>query len=98
MGGGLIIHENNVECIVVGDPRSLDGTETDSTSAADKFSEDLAKKYPLIKIDRMDEAFTSKMAVQAMIAGGMKKKKRREKGMVDKISATIILQSYMETL
>ena len=87
-----------VECIVVGEPKRLNNTETHSTEMTEKFVKELKQKYPSLKVERMDERFTSKMAFQTMIDGGLKKKDRRNKETVDMVSATIILQSYMEEL
>jgi len=84
-----------VETIVVGDPRRWDDTDTHATQPANAFCEKLSKLYPQIPVVREDESFTSKMAMQTMIDGGMKKKDRRVKGNLDKISAALILQSYM---
>lgn len=86
-----------VERIVVGCPTMLDGSESDTMSRyVLPFISQLKKKFPGITIDTMDERFTSKLAVRAMIDGGMKKKDRRDKTNVDRISATILLQSYLE--
>ena len=87
-----------VECVVVGEPKRLNNTETHSTEMTEKFVKELKQKYPSLKVERMDERFTSKMAFQTMIDGGLKKKDRRNKETVDMVSATIILQSYMEEL
>lgn len=92
------IPNEKVEIVVVGEPHDLMGRETHGTEPANKFCESLAKRYPKLQIERVDETYTSKMAMDAMIAGGMKKSKRREKGMVDMVSATLILQSYLESL
>lgn len=86
-----------VEAFVVGMPLNLDGTETDGTVYVKKFIEELKVTFPKIKIHLEDERFTSKMAVSAMIAGGMKKKDRQNKANIDKISAVIILQSFMNS-
>jgi len=85
-----------IECFVVGMPKRLDNTDTNATSLVKAFVKNLQKNFPSIPIHLHDERFTSAMALQAMIAGGMKKKDRREKANVDKISATIILQSFLE--
>lgn len=85
-----------VEAFVVGMPVNLDGSDTDGTIYVKKFIDELKSVFPEIPIHLQDERFTSKMAVSAMIAGGMKKKDRQIKGNIDKISATIILQSFME--
>ncbi len=84
-----------VECFVVGDPRSLDNEATDATSGADEFAEKLKKKYPHIQLEREDERFTSKMALRSLIDSGVSKKKRRNKALIDEVSATLILQSYL---
>ena len=86
----------SVKIIVVGLPRKLDQSPTHTTEAVAQFIRELKKAFPEITIDQEDERFTSKIAQQSMIAGGMKKKDRREKANVDKISAAIILQSYLE--
>ncbi len=86
-----------VEIIVIGMPKTLNNEDTDTTALVKGYIEKLKTTFPTKTIATVDERFTSSMALEAMIAGGMKKKNRREKGNVDKISATIILQSYMES-
>jgi len=82
---------------VVGCPTMPDGTESDTmTRYVQPFINRLKKKFPDIVIDTFDERYTSKLAVRAMIDGGMKKKDRRDKANIDKISATILLQGYLE--
>ena len=88
---------NEVEAFVVGEPKRLNNEPTHATVPVNEFVKLLAKKYPMIPIHRVDERFTSKMAFQTMIDAGIKKKKRQDKGTVDRISATIILQSYLES-
>jgi putative holliday junction resolvase len=85
-----------VETIIVGLPQSLDGTPTDNTPRVLAFVARLQKRFPDLPVLLHDERFTSKMALQAMIAGGSTKRDRRNKGNIDKISAAIILQSFME--
>jgi putative holliday junction resolvase len=85
-----------VEAIVVGMPRTLENTPTDVTSAVIGFVRKLKRELPDMAVFTHDERFTSRMAFQAMIDGGLKKKDRRNKATVDKVSATIILQSYLE--
>ena len=87
--------KEEVEAIVVGMPKNLDNNPTDVTSAVVGFVRKLKKELPAIPVFTVDERFTSKMAFQAMIDGGLKKKDRRNKETVDKVSATIILQSYL---
>ena len=90
------IDENDVESIILGDPKRLDGSDTHSTAAVAQLKSKLEEKFskPVILID---ERFTSKMAMQTMIDSGLKKKARKNKALIDEISATIILQSYMES-
>ncbi len=89
------VQSEDVEAIVVGKPTKLDQSATHTTVPVQKFIEALKTALPNMKIEEEDERFTSKMAQQTMITGGMKKKDRREKANVDKISAAIILQSYL---
>lgn len=85
-----------VEALVIGLPVRLNGQDNEMTPKAMKLKEELEKAFPDKKIALVDERFTSKMAMQSMIAMGSKKKDRREKaGNLDKISAAIILQSYL---
>ncbi len=88
----------DVECIVVGDPKRLNNEPAQAAKGADQLTVRLKKEFPNIRFDRMDERFTSKLAFGAMIDGGLKKKQRADKALIDKVSATIILQSYMEQL
>ena len=85
-----------VELIIIGLPLNLDETETHGTAPAKNAIERLQKAFPLIPIKTVDERFTSKMAVNAMLQMGMKKKERQVKGNIDIIAATIMLQTYME--
>ncbi|WP_026461977.1 Holliday junction resolvase RuvX [Adhaeribacter aquaticus] len=89
------IQKEAVEAFVVGMPKTLDNTPTDVTSAVVGFVRKLKKEIPEIPVYTVDERFTSRMAFQAMIDGGVKKKDRQNKATVDKVSATIILQSYL---
>jgi putative Holliday junction resolvase len=84
-----------VEAFVVGMPKNLDGSDTHGTSYVNRLLEELKAHFPHMPVHLADERFTSKMAVQTMIAGGMKKKDRQVKGNIDKISAVIILQGFM---
>jgi len=85
-----------VDTIVLGYPKSLDGSDNEMTPRVISMKDRLSKKFPNQKIVLVDERFTSKMALQSMIAMGSKKKDRIEKaGNIDKLSATIILQTYL---
>ena len=92
------ISSNSIEIIVIGQMSNYDGSSTHNTKPSDEFSRSLEKKYPSIKIEREDESFTSRESVQAMIKAGVPKSKRRSKELVDKISATLILQRYMQRM
>jgi putative Holliday junction resolvase len=89
--------QEEVERIVVGEPRRMDNQPSEVEGAIGKFLSDLARRIPGIPVSRQDERFTSKMAARSMIEGGMKKKKRREKATLDEISATLILQSFLSS-
>ncbi len=89
------ISKENVELFVVGKPKQMDNSDSESEILIVPFLEKLAKNFPQIPIKRVDERFTSKMAFQTMIDSGLKKKQRQNKALVDEISATIILQSYL---
>lgn len=91
------ISEHDVDLIVVGMPLQMDGRPAEAYTYIRPFLDRLGKEMPQMRVELFDERFTSKLALQTMITGGVPKKRRREdKGMVDRISATIILQGYME--
>jgi putative holliday junction resolvase len=85
-----------VECIVVGEPRQMDGSPSESARFVEPFIRSLQSSFPSIPVERMDERFTSMMASQAILMSGARKKKRQDKSLVDKVSAVLILQSYLE--
>ena len=89
------IKVENVELFVVGEPFRFDGSPAQSTGSINKFIDTLKKNFPTIPIDREDESFSSKEAFQTMIDSGITKKKRRDKAIIDRVSATIILKNYM---
>ncbi|OUV76042.1 MAG: Holliday junction resolvase RuvX [Flavobacteriales bacterium TMED123] len=89
--------KEEINCIVVGEPKNLDGSQTDSTKITADFVAKFTKNHPDISIKSVDERFTSKMAKQSILAAGTKKMKRRDKGVVDKVSAAIILQSFLDS-
>lgn len=89
------IQKENVELFLVGKPKQMDNSDSESEVLILPFLEKLEKAIPSIPIKRVDERFTSKMAFQTMIDSGLKKKQRQNKALVDEISATIILQSYL---
>ncbi len=94
---GYLVKES-VECLVVGFPKQMDDKVSEAEKYIAPFIRWFARTYPDIRIERVDERFTSKLAGKAMIDGGIKKMARRNKALIDKISAVIILQSYLGTL
>ena len=90
------MQKEKVDCIVVGYPKQLNNQASDSVRYINPFLGRLSKLYPDMEIKQVDERFTSKIAHQTMIDAGLKKKARQNKALVDTISATIILQSYLE--
>ncbi|HPF50126.1 MAG TPA: Holliday junction resolvase RuvX [Draconibacterium sp.] len=88
--------KEKVETIVVGYPRQMNNEASEAVRYINPFLKKFQKIYPDIKLELFDERFTSKLAFQSMIDGGLKKKQRQDKAMVDAVSATIILQNYLE--
>lgn len=88
--------KEQVEEVVIGYPRQMNNMASEAVQYINPFLKRFRKRYPDIRLELADERFTSKLAFQAMIEGGVKKMARRDKAMVDSISATILLQSYLE--
>lgn len=86
----------NVETVVIGEPKHLDGNLSGPIEAINNFVRFFQNNYPQIRVERIDERFTSSMAVQTLFATGASKKQRATKENTDQIAATIILQSYLE--
>lgn len=86
-----------VERIIIGEPKQADGSPSENMVRITQFANRWRKAYPDIPIEFYDERFTSVLAHKAMLDGGLHKKKRQDKALVDEISATIILQSYLES-
>lgn len=91
-----LLAKESVEAIVLGYPTRLDGEDTDTTAPVKALAEKLKALFPDKEIAFQDEQFTSKMAMEAMIRGGVPKKKRRDKALVDQVSAVLILQDFLE--
>lgn len=89
------IPKENVEEVIIGMPTNWDDSDTHATPMVKKFISEFKKAFPGLKITEVDERYTSKMASQAMIDMGMKKKQRQNKAMIDEIAATILLQEYL---
>jgi len=88
--------DNIVDLFVLGDPRQMNYEPSENRDRVLKFKKDLQQSFPNIEIKMIDERFTSLLAQQAMIQGGLKKKDRQNKALVDELSATILLQSFLE--
>ena len=89
------ISKEKVDAIIMGMPKNLQDQKTDATPYVKGFAKQLRKQFPEMEIHLIDERFTSKMAFQSMLDSGLKKKHRQNKGLIDEISATIILQTYL---
>ncbi|MEN8187744.1 MAG: Holliday junction resolvase RuvX [Bacteroidota bacterium] len=89
------LKNENVELFLIGEPKQMDNSASESEILIKPFIEKLKSEFSHIPIKRVDERFTSKMAFQTMIDSGLKKKQRKNKALLDEISATIILQSYL---
>ena len=89
------VSKEKTELFIIGKPKQMDNTDSESEVLIQDFLKKLASAIPEIPVKRIDERFTSKMAFQTMIDSGLKKKQRRNKALVDEISATIILQTYL---
>ena len=92
------VGKEQVDKIIIGYPRRMNNEDSENMKNIEPFIRSLSKKIPAIPVEFIDERFTSVMAHRAMIDGGLKKKARQNKALVDEISATIILQSYLESL
>jgi putative Holliday junction resolvase len=87
--------KENVETVLIGEPKQMNGLPSESTEIIEKFIAQFHIEFPNMKMERVDERFTSKMAFQTMIDSGLKKKQRQNKGLIDEIAATILLQDYL---
>lgn len=87
-----------VEKIVIGYPKNLDGSATDATTLVEEGIRILRKNFPDVPILKIDERFTSKIASQSILASGVNKKQRQNKALTDEVSATILLQDYLQSI
>lgn|SRR5690554_386738 len=92
------VEEKNIGTIALGEPKRLNMEDSHSSENVRLFRQALEKQFPEVKIVMVDERFTSKIAMQSLISSGISKKKRQNKALIDEVSATIILQSYMSSL
>ena len=89
------LSKENVETVIIGEPKQMNGLPSESSEIIEKFIAQFHTEFPNMKIERVDERFTSKMAFQTMIDSGLKKKQRQNKEIIDEIAATILLQDYL---
>lgn len=87
--------KESVSKVIIGEPRQMDNTPSESTAVIEAFVVKFKQAFPDIPVVRVDERFTSKLAFQSMIDSGLKKKQRQNKGLIDEIAATIMLQDYL---
>lgn len=87
--------KEKVSTVLIGEPKQMNGLPSESTPIIEKFVETFSVEFPQMKVIRVDERFTSKMAFQTMLDSGLRKKKRQNKGLVDEIAATILLQDFL---
>jgi len=87
--------KENVSTVLIGEPKQMNGLPSESTAIIEKFVNAFSTEFPEMKVVRVDERFTSKMAFQTMIDSGLSKKQRQNKGLVDEIAATILLQDFL---
>lgn len=87
--------KETVELVLMGEPKQKDGSPSQSETHIQKFLKQFSQKFPNMPVKRVDERFTSKLAFDSMIKSGLKKKQRQNKALIDEVSATIILQSYL---
>jgi putative Holliday junction resolvase len=92
------VDAKDVGTIVLGEPKRLNMEDSHSSANVRLLKEALDQEFPGLRIELMDERFTSKLAMQSLVDGGVSKKKRRQKELIDEVSATIILQSYMTSM
>jgi putative Holliday junction resolvase len=90
-------NKEQVELIIIGEPKNLDDSDTHATPLVERCIKDLHKAFPQMPVKKVDERFTSKMAKDSMLEMGLKKKQRRNKALVDEIAATILLQEFLNT-
>lgn len=87
--------KEKVSTVLIGEPKQMNNEPSESTGIIEKFVANFVHEFPEMKVIRVDERFTSKMAFQSMIDSGLKKKQRQDKALIDEISATIMLQDYL---
>lgn len=90
-----LIPSEDIQTVVVGLPKQMDGSPSQSFEMIEEFIQKFKTQFPGVQIVRIDERFTSKIASRTLVDSGLKKKKRQEKGLIDEVAATILLQDYL---
>jgi len=93
-----LLQKEKVDVVVIGEAKYLDGNASDITRLQEEFVNRFKNKFPEMKVERINEMFTSKMAAQSLVMSGMKKSDRQKKENIDMVSAAIILQSYLDKI
>lgn len=88
--------QETVDVVLIGEPKQKDGSPSGVAPAIAAFIQQFKTRFPSMEVARIDERFSSKLAFQSMIDSGLSKKKRQDKGLIDEISATLILQDYLQ--
>jgi putative holliday junction resolvase len=92
----LYFKKEAVELILIGEPKNLDGSDTHASAPVRRIIQKLGERFPSVPVKTIDERYSSKLARRAMVEMGLPKNKRREKGIVDRVAATMMLQEYLE--
>ncbi|HEY8404540.1 MAG TPA: Holliday junction resolvase RuvX [Flavobacteriales bacterium] len=93
-----LLQKEKVDVVVIGEAKYLDGNASDITRLQEEFVNRFKSKFPEMKVERINEMFTSKMAAQSLVMSGLKKSDRQKKENIDMVSAAIILQSYLDKI
>jgi putative Holliday junction resolvase len=93
-----LLPKEKIDVVVIGEAKYLDGNASDITRLQEEFVKKFKNKFPDMKVERINEMFTSKMAAQSLVVSGMKKSDRQKKENIDMVSAAIILQSYLDKI
>lgn len=91
-----LVETEKIDLFIIGEPKQMNGLPSESAAEIEVFCQKFREKFPTVPLEKIDERFTSKIAFQTMIDNGLKKKQRQNKGLIDEIAATILLQDYLQ--
>lgn len=91
-----LVETEKIDLFIIGEPKQMNGLPSESAAEIEVFCQKFREKFPTVPLEKIDERFTSKIAFQTMIDSGLKKKQRQNKGLIDEIAATILLQDYLQ--